>query len=77
MSNYEFGESDYPLIRAVVRLRHVVPTASALVIVLLALYHSHTSVGITVAILLGGLGLTVVRLGVEVIELIADTLLPR
>jgi hypothetical protein len=73
----DLGHDCYPMIRAVVRQRRAIPLVSAFLVAAIILWGLQSTSGFLLALPLATLCWVVVRLGVEVIELIADTLLPR
>lgn len=70
-------EMAYPTIRAVVRLRRPIPPLCAAAALILVAYANPTTLGAIGGVIAGASVWLLTRLGVEIVEIIADTLLPR
>ncbi len=67
----------YPTIRAVVRLHRPIPPLCAAATLAIIAYANPTLSGAIVAVIAGSCVWLLTQLGVEIVEVIADTLLPR
>jgi hypothetical protein len=76
MSKAEF-ETTYAMIRAVVRWRRPIPLACAAASLAIVGYANPTGPGAISAVIAGACVWLLTRLGVEIVQVIADTLLPR
>jgi hypothetical protein len=76
MSKSEF-ETSYPTIRAVVRFRRTIPLACAASATAIIICVNPTIPTAIAAVIAGAFVWLLTRLGVEIVEVIADTLLPR
>lgn len=70
-------EMTYPTIRAVVRLRRPIPPLCAAATLAIIAYANPTAPGAIGAVIAGACVWLLAQLGVEIVEVIADTLLPR
>jgi len=76
MSKSEF-EASYPTIRAAVRFRRTIPSACAAAAAAMIICVNPTILTAVAAVIAGAFVWLLTRLGVEIVEVIADTLLPR
>ena len=70
-------ETSYPTIRAVVRSRRPIPPLCAAATLAMVAYANPTTPGAIGAVIAGACVWLLAQFGVEIIEVIADTLLPR
>jgi hypothetical protein len=70
-------EMTYPTIRAVVRLRRPIPPLCAAATLAIIACANPTTPGAISAVIAGACVWLLAQLGVEIVEVIADTLLPR
>ena len=76
MSKSDF-EMNYPTICAVVRFRRAIPLLCATAVFATIICINPTILNAIAAVIGGGSVWLLTRLGVEIVEVIADTLLPR